>query len=124
MILTLIVIAVILLAGGLYWLRFRGRTGPAAERKAPAPTSAFSGVEIRPGMPPCGAATALAGERFLAGKAPDLPLRGCTQARCRCAFVKYLDRRTDVRRWGDEGIRTTLHGASDRRTREDRRDED
>jgi len=124
MILTLIVIAGILLAGGLYWSRFRGRTGSTAERKAPAPARAFSGVEIRPGMPACAAATALAGERFLAGKAPDLPLRGCTQARCRCAFVKYPDRRTDIRRWGDEGIRATLSGASDRRSHEDRRDED
>ena len=123
MIPVLIVIAGILLAGGICWSRLRGRNGSAAKPRAPRPAPAFSGVEIRPGTPACGAATTLAGQRFLADKAPDLPLRECTEARCRYAFVKFPDRRTDSRRWGDVGISQTLSVASERRTREERREE-
>ena len=92
-------------------------TARTAELKAPP----FAAVEIRTGSSACEAARALAGQRFLASRAPSLPLRDCGEARCRCAFRKLSDRRLESRRWSDDGISPRLFTAEERRDRPDRR---
>lgn len=92
-------------------------TARTAELKAPP----FAAVEIRIGASACAAAQALGGQRFLASRAPSLPLRDCSEARCRCAFKKLSDRRLDSRRWSDDGISPRLFTAEERREMRDRR---
>ncbi|MEO8466756.1 MAG: hypothetical protein ABI640_15575 [Gammaproteobacteria bacterium] len=90
------------------------RTARAAER--------FAAVEIRRGSGACREARALDGQRFLANKAPALPLAGCANVRCECSFQKLSDRRTENRRWG--GIGAAMFNKAQRRKRAGRRDED
>jgi hypothetical protein len=48
---------------------------------------------------------ALEDARFLSDEAPSLPLAGCkTPQSCRCVYVHFNDRRTEVRRDTDSGL--------------------
>jgi hypothetical protein len=58
----------------------------------------------------------------LATKSPSLPLPGCTKKRCDCAFAKLSDRRTDERRWENEGFTAAMFLKAERRKQTDRRD--
>lgn len=51
-------------------------------------------VSIKPGAYACSQANEMAGERFLATQAPEIPLPGCTSSSCECHFVHHTDRRT------------------------------
>jgi hypothetical protein len=115
-------IAVALVAALELWRRSRRepeREPPRSKRTASAPR--FAGVEVRIGATACEAARAMVGRRFLVGEAPKLPLAGCTEARCRCSFEKLSDRRSETRRWSDEGVSATVFSATERRHVADRR---
>jgi len=71
---------------------------PARPARAPHP---YHAVSIRLGKSACGAAKALAEQRFLAKDAPHLPLEKCDAHSCTCAFAHYEDRRQEGRRAED-----------------------
>lgn len=54
----------------------------------------------------CAAVKAIAGQRLLVDRAPPLPLAGCDLGGCQCRYQRYDDRRTDLRRDCDVGIRS------------------
>jgi hypothetical protein len=78
----------------------------------------FHGVSIREGLHSCPAAQALRGQRFLSEEAPALPLAGCDQKACQCAYAHHRDRRDgDDRRvgWGSfDGFTPTVPGGNRR----------
>jgi hypothetical protein len=121
MVAALVLLALLALAAGAYWLLARRA---AARRPAPRETRAggrFGSVEIRPRGGACEAARALVGQRFLAKDAPVLPLSACSAAQCSCGFVKRGDRRTDIRRLLQGGLSASLFAAANRRSKRDRR---
>jgi hypothetical protein len=85
----------------------------------------FHGVSIRCPAEHCAAAAALTDRRFLPEEAPSLPLPGCTEARCQCAYAHHKDRRAeDDRRtgWGTfGGFAPSVPGGNRRKARPDRR---
>jgi hypothetical protein len=117
MILSILLIGIALAA--LFVSRSRRQAAP--NTRPERATQQFAGVEIRMGNVICAAAKAVAGQRFLANRAPPLPLPDCDEARCRCSFVKHSDRRLDGRRWEDEGLSATLFTATEQRDGEDLR---
>jgi type II secretory pathway pseudopilin PulG len=122
-----VIVIVALAAGAAFWWWSQRR---AAEKRAQTQARKsetgrqhrFAGVQIRLGSAACAAARSLADQHFLADKAPTLPLPACTEARCRCSFQRLSDRRTDTRRWADEGVAPTIFSAEERRESSDRRD--
>ena len=114
--------ALVVAAGGAYWLIARR---PKPPKPTPAPRAKeggrFGAVQIRARLGACRAAQLLEGQRFLSKDAPNLPLRECSAARCPCTFSKLPDRRSDGRRVETGGLHTTLFIAANRRTKRDRR---
>ena len=55
--------------------------------------SRYHAVSIRPGETCCAAARQFGRMRFLAEKAPRLPLPECDQADCTCRYSHFADRR-------------------------------
>lgn len=89
------------------------RVRPAA-RKVAEP---YHAVGIKPGHESCEGAKQLAGMRFLAAKAPALPLRDCDAAECRCSYVHFADRRTGEDRRGMRAWQAQQHADIERRQR-------
>ena len=87
----------------------------------------YHAVSIKPGAYACSAANEIAGQRFLATEAPNLPLPGCDAAECDCHFAHHNDRRTgkDRRSPFTSGGLAAATGtfAGERRKGEDRRDD-
>ena len=87
----------------------------------------YHAVSIKPGAYACTQANEMAGERFLATKAPELPLDGCMSSNCECRFVHHDDRRTgkDRRSPFTSGGLTGATGkyAQERREGNERRDD-
>lgn len=121
-------------------LRQLRRSGPDVERdpepvrRAPPPPSPprpaaraqkFHGVTIQPCTRPCPAVLALADRRFLPEHAPALPLPGCDQGQCQCAYRHHSDRRdAEDRRtgWGTfGGFTPSIPGGNRRAKARDRR---
>lgn len=111
----------------LKFLNFGAPKSPAkSTKRAPAARNAkrgFQAVSIATGWPSCAAARELEGQRFLAKDAPHLPLPGCDQTSCDCAYQRYADRRDGPRRDAELGLRGTgfrpveeQRHSSDRRT--------
>jgi hypothetical protein len=119
-----IVIAAAVLAAVGYWWQSRRRPPRDMSRSTETVARRFAGVEIRVGSASCDAARALAGQRFLANQAPELPLADCKETRCRCSFAKLSDRREESRRWADDGVSAPVFNAAERRNRLDRRQSD
>ena len=70
----------------------------------------------------CQVARELAGKRFLATQAPDLPLSGCVREKCSCRYLHFEDRRKMVgRRAVDNGFDAALYDGPERRPGGDRR---
>jgi hypothetical protein len=67
------------------------RWSPAVRR---APTSPFHAVSIRPGLVCCQASKQFGNMRFLARKAPRLPLPECDSPSCTCLYTHFSDRRS------------------------------
>ena len=128
-------IVLLLLVVGLLiaWYFYRQGLDKPEERKdqriSPArkDRARFHAVSIKPGAYACSAANNIAGQRFLAAEAPNLPLPGCDAAECECHFTHHNDRRTGKDRrspFAPGGIATaTGTFAGERRKGEDRRDE-
>lgn len=98
--------------------------------KAPAglnrkQTRKFHGVSVKPGPHACPAAQQLAGQRFLPHEAPAMPLAGCDQAKCQCAYSHHGDRRDREDRrsgWGTfGGFTPSIPGGNRRAKSPDRR---
>jgi hypothetical protein len=58
----------------------------------------YHAVSIHSPFKGCVAAQELAGKRFLATEAPQLPLAACTAATCTCRYAHHNDRRAGPRR--------------------------
>ena len=93
----------------------------------PKDTSKYHAVSIKPGAYACRAATELAGQRFLAAEAPNIPLPACNAAECSCRFVHHKDRRSGKDRrspFTSGGLAaTTGTFAGERRGGQDRRED-
>jgi hypothetical protein len=68
---------------------------PAAPR---TPASPYHAVSIKPGLVCCQASKQFGNMRFLAHKAPRLPLPECTSPSCTCLYTHFSDRRTGSER--------------------------
>lgn len=73
------------------------RTGAArrqVSRKSVRPGNPFAAVSIRPGVESsCEAVRQFSGQRYLAVRAPSLPVPGCDSGKCGCRYRRYADRR-------------------------------
>jgi len=116
----------------IVWLYVRRRTAAREAQEAakavrarnPADTR-YHAVSIKFGSNACAAAKKMAGERFLAGQAPQIPLPGCTSVNCECRFVHHDDRRVGRDRRSPFGSGSIGGGTGrfdqERRQRPDRR---
>ena len=110
--------------------KLRGKSGsPASTGSRPpqATKQSYSGVQINMVAEECcQAARELQGQRFLDHEVPMLPLNGCDAVECRCAYERFDDRRTDVRRLSDVGydMASQLHDEENRINTSGRRDDD
>jgi len=115
------------------WFFYRQGLDKPEERKdrrispAQKDRAKYHAVLIKPGAYACSAANEIAGQRFLATEAPNLPLPGCDAAECDCHFTHHNDRRTgkDRRSPFTSGGLAAATGtfAGERRKGEDRRDD-
>ncbi len=80
--------------------RWFGSKAAAPPPQRPAHrVNAYQAVAIIPCPKPCAAARESVGQRFLARRAPALPLAICDHpAQCTCRFRKYDDRRVGPQR--------------------------
>jgi hypothetical protein len=60
---------------------------------AARPANPFAAVSIQPCDEPCGAVLQMHHIRYLAVRAPRLPVAGCDQAKCSCRYIRHSDRR-------------------------------
>jgi len=95
--------------------------------RSPRNSAQYHAVSIKAGAYACRAANEIAGQRFLASEAPNIPLPGCNATECDCHFVHHKDRRTGKDRrspFTSGGIAAaTGTFTGERRKGEDRRDE-
>jgi hypothetical protein len=114
------------------WLIYRqGLDRPATRQdrriSAPGKSSDYHTVSIKPGAYACSEASDIAGQRFLATEAPEIPLPGCTSSNCECRFVHHNDRRSGKDRrspFTSGGIAaTTGRFREERRKGSERRDD-
>jgi hypothetical protein len=102
-----------------------GRDPDPPRQPAKPSTPMFQGVSIQHGPKVCAMAKQIGDRRFLARKAPALPLTGCSmQGECRCRYVKHSDRRLDGRRLTDIGVSTAFFDGAERRAKRGRRKTD
>jgi len=99
--------------------------GSSPQKKGPSSRPTFQAVAIQRGLKACEAAKQLGAKRFLANKAPPLPLPGCGMAhQCSCRYMKYPDRRSEPRRLTDVGLSSVVFDSGERRSRKGRRSTD
>jgi tRNA(Ile)-lysidine synthase TilS/MesJ len=75
----------------------RAGRGSARVTRAEAmrPANPFAAVSIRPCLEdPCDAVVKMADQRFLAVRAPSLPVPGCGRRQCGCRYARHADRRS------------------------------
>ena len=93
---VLVLILALLLA--IVWLmRKRAESAESGSRsnlRRKGSTTEFHSVSIKLSKNACSAAEELSGHRFLAAKAPMLPLPGCDADECTCRFEHHEDRRS------------------------------
>jgi hypothetical protein len=88
---------------------------PSAQKR-PNGEGDFRAVEISPRVLCCEAARRVAGKRYLLGKAPRMPLMGCTMpTTCSCMFLKNKDRRDGDRRLLGAGTSRWFGGVESRK---------
>jgi len=107
----LIVLAILLVIAGTFWLMYRKRPVQNRSKRAPAASGAparpggidklkrselFWGVELN--QAGCEASQVILGRQFAFDLAPELPLEGCSSAACTCQFSGLRERRTRTRR--------------------------
>ena len=71
----------------------KSRPGTRAVNRSP-----WHAVSIVRGRPSCAAVCQLNGRRWLSTQAPQLPVQGCSAARCTCHYRHHEDRRVQDRR--------------------------
>jgi len=126
--LQLLGLAAVLLVIWLY-LRRRSEARQAQEVAATSKTKAqdttYHAVSIKFGKNACAAAKQLSGQRFLASKAPQIPLPDCDVAACECRFTHFRDRRSGKDRRSPFGTGSIGGGTgrfdAERRQKTDRR---
>ncbi len=95
------------------------------QREVMRPANPFAAVSIRAAdTDPCKAVLAMTEMRYLAVRAPQLPVVGCDRKRCNCRFVRHADRRVTGSERRDAFARfggLLPQTRRERRTREDRR---
>jgi len=94
-----IVLAIALVLLVALWLFLRKKQASSNTDSRPVRSSektntAFHAVSIDFPVSACSAAKAMAGRRFLATAAPELPLPECDVAECNCGFSHHEDRRS------------------------------
>lgn len=72
-----------------------GTTGDGTDKSS---DTRWRSVKIRPGLISCKRVSTLAGQIFLSGEAPSLPLANCTEEDCRCHYIFLEDRRSGEER--------------------------
>lgn len=91
-------------------VRLSGRPVPSHRVVNP-----YHAVSIAKGPGGCKEVAELKGRRFLASKAPMVPLPACDAASCSCRYIHFDDRRTDEnRRVLTQDLRGN-HGTRERR---------
>lgn len=83
------------------WLYWKFLRKPAAARRqvqAGPQENPYQAIEVRAGLMACEAASAMAGQRILSDRAPELPLPDCDQKNCHCRYVHLDDRRSGEER--------------------------
>lgn len=88
----------LILAGALGLLIYIWRRNLAPKPVVRAVSYRCVGVEALDPHAACSAVREMAGQRFLAGQAPQIPVPGCSARRCMCKFVHFDDRRSGDRR--------------------------
>lgn len=79
--------------------RWFGSKAPPPPQRPAQRVNAYQAVAIIPCAKACAAARESAGQRFLARRAPALPLAACdVHGQCTCRFRKYEDRRVGQQR--------------------------
>ncbi len=59
------------------------------------PRNPFAAVSIRPcADSPCAAVVQMHHQRYLAVRAPTLPVPGCDRQKCGCRYIRHADRRS------------------------------
>jgi hypothetical protein len=127
--LTGIIIVVLIVAAAILLRSAKKPASPkSSDRRPGARSSRYRGVSCHPPTQSCEAAVKIAGSRFLAAEAPELPLPECSACRCRCKYRHHEDRRDeDADRRVPHGLRNDLFGAMrqmERRTARGRRASD
>lgn len=107
----LIVLAILLVIGGIAWLMYGQRPGTARRKlnsqgtREPAPPGGidklksndlFWGAELT--QAGCEVSQRLLGNQYAFDKAPELPMDGCSSAACTCHFRGLKERRNRTRR--------------------------
>lgn len=88
----------VILAGAVGFLIYLWKRSHAPKPVVRAISYRCVGIETPDPHAACSAVRALSGHRFLAGQAPQIPVPGCSAARCTCKFVHFDDRRSGDRR--------------------------
>jgi len=97
--------------------------GLALPKKKEVRANPYQAVSIVHAIQCCGAVKAVVDQRFLARRAPSLPLPNCTSSdRCKCSFRKHPDRRHNDRRL--VGELSKWYGGPERRDPRGRRSTD
>ena len=127
---VLLMLVLGLLVAWYFYRQGVDRPGHRRDRRIARPgrsETAYHAVSIRFEVNACNAAKALAGHRFLATEAPELPLPECEMTICKCRFVHHEDRRAGKDRrspFTSGGIAAaTGKYAQERREGKERRDE-
>ena len=87
------------------------------------PLTPYRAVSVRAGYVSCEAAKQFGNKRFLANKAPRLPLPECTCETCNCSYVHHADRRRGFDRRKELG-EAPVAGTLERRISPGRRSTD
>ena len=97
--------------------------GLALPKKKEVRPNPYQAVSIVHAIQRCAAVKAVADQRFLARRAPSLPLPDCTSSdECKCSYRKHPDRRHNDRRL--VGELSKWYGGSEKRHLGDRRSSD
>ncbi len=69
-------------------------SGHMTRSEAARPSNPYAAVSIRPCDHPCQAVLQMNHVRYLAIRAPRLPVAGCDHGQCSCRYIRHTDRRT------------------------------
>lgn len=106
------------------WLHYSAKSAQKHDTISPTkikPPKNYHAISIDLCSQPCRCVCDIRGQRFLANEAPEMPIYGCTNPQCTCAYSHHDDRRNgDDRRYPSitmEGVfaQRELRHKSDRR---------